>query len=233
LGESSTASEPVVALQYAAGNVLHPHRHDDPYISVLVHGSYTELCAASPRRCRAGTVIAHRADEEHADYFSSDAVCINIYGIEADRSSGCKRAIAAALAARGPCDWREALATVERALGAVRDDAFSLPAPPVWLERLLRDFSWTGNVPLKAAADSARVHPAHLTRAFRKYLGTTPGAYRRQSRVDAASARLLTSSASLAQIAAETGFYDQSDFTNRFFEASGLPPGRFRSIFRR
>ncbi len=231
LRESSPkADTQIIALRYNAQNVLLPHRHDDPYISVLVHGKYTELCAMRPRRCEVPAVIAHSSGEEHADYFLTDAVCINIYGADCPAERG--RAVAAALAARPPSDWRQAFEVIESVMGrALNDAAPSKPIPPPWLQRVLCEFNWIGNAPLLAAAEYGGVHPAHLVRAFRTYLGTTPSAFRHRARIIEASFQLLTTSASLSQIAAETGFYDQSDFTHRFSDASGLPPGRFRSIF--
>jgi len=111
LRESSpTPDTQIIALRYNAQNVLLPHRHDDPYISVLVHGKYTELCAMRPRRCEVPPVIAHSSGEEHADYFSTDAVCINIY--RADYPAKCGRAVAAALAARPLRDWRQAFEVI-------------------------------------------------------------------------------------------------------------------------
>jgi AraC-like DNA-binding protein len=186
----------------------------------------------TPRRCEVGTVIAHEAHEEHADYFPTDGVCVNVY--RADHSTGGERAVAAALTASPPRDWREAFNVIERLLGRAFDDSETArPAPPSWLGRVLREFDWTSSASLREAAEFGGIHPAHLARAFRSHLGITPGAYRRRARINAASAQLLSSSASLAQIAAEAGFYDQSDFSHQFFAASGLTPGRFRSIFRR
>jgi len=42
--------------------------------------------------------------------------------------------------------------------------------------------------------------------------------------------RLQSSDASLAQIALESGFADQSQFTKSFKRATGLTPGEYRKL---
>jgi AraC family transcriptional regulator len=58
------------------------------------------------------------------------------------------------------------------------------------------------------------VHPSHLlTRTFRRYHGTTIANCARQRRIEGARTALATSGRSLAAIALEAGFADQSHFT--------------------
>ncbi len=233
LHESSFADGTrIVALRYGAGAVLPPHRHEIPYISALVHGQYTEVRGVNPRRCELGTVILHDAWEEHADFFRAEAICVNVYPRE--RAAGLDDAICARLATSRPRHWAEAFDVIA---GVQTHDlhvaARRLKTRPPWLQHVLRHFAWTGRASLREAATCAGVHPAHFARAFRAYMGSTPSSYRRRERIAAASKLLLTTSESLACISADVGFYDQSDFANQFLEASGLPPGRFRSVFRR
>jgi len=81
-------------------------------------------------------------------------------------------------------------------------------------------------------ARSVGVHPVHLTRAFRTYLGCTPGDLRRARRLELAAAALMKSPRSLAEIALESGFRDQSQFTKAFGRLYGVPPGAYRRTAR-
>jgi transcriptional regulator GlxA family with amidase domain len=66
--------------------------------------------------------------------------------------------------------------------------------------------------------------------AFRRVFRATVGEYVRRLRVDAAQRMLTNSDISLAQIALETGFADQSHLTRVFRRATGLTPKLYRAL---
>lgn len=68
----------------------------------------------------------------------------------------------------------------------------------------------------------------HVGRAFRQSAGIPPHQYLIGQRIDAAKRRLVNTRASLADIAVECGFADQSHFTATFRKAVGHPPGTWR-----
>jgi transcriptional regulator GlxA family with amidase domain len=63
-------------------------------------------------------------------------------------------------------------------------------------------------------AGQVRVHPVHLARAFRKRYTYRIGDFIRKLRVEAACSELLQSDAPIAEIAARTGFTDQSHLSH-------------------
>lgn len=73
----------------------------------------------------------------------------------------------------------------------------------------------------------------HFNRRFQQLLRMTPTAYLRTVRVQAACHLLTTTRRTLADIAADTGFSDQSHFTRRFREATGITPTDYRQRFQR
>ena len=79
---------------------------------------------------------------------------------------------------------------------------------------------------LAAACDVSRFQ---LIRGFMRDVGTTPHAYRIQSRVRLAR-RYLAEGRSVAEAALLTGFADQSHLTRAFVRQFGLTPGRYRAI---
>jgi len=75
-------------------------------------------------------------------------------------------------------------------------------------------------------------HPAHVARAFRREHGVTVAQYVRALRLEWAGAELAASDASVARIASDAGFADQSHFTRAFRVAHGVTPGRYRRLVR-
>lgn len=85
----------------------------------------------------------------------------------------------------------------------------------------------TDNISLDELAAHAALSPYHLLRVFRKAVGMTPHVYRTQQRLIRAKA-LLAAGIPIAEVAAQTGFTDQSHLTRRFKQAYGVPPGAYR-----
>jgi AraC family transcriptional regulator len=106
-------------------------------------------------------------------------------------------------------------------------------SPPAWLRRVrecLNDRHPERELRIADLATVAGVDPAHLARVFRAHYGMTAGAYLREIRVQRAADALACSSASLAQIALDAGFADQSHFTRVFRTAYGVTPQRWRAL---
>lgn len=87
----------------------------------------------------------------------------------------------------------------------------------------------TEDVTLATLARVAGLSPFWFIRVFEKHVGLTPHAYLIGQRIKLAK-NLLATGASLAQVALETGFADQSHFTRRFRSIVGTTPGRFARI---
>jgi AraC family transcriptional regulator len=72
----------------------------------------------------------------------------------------------------------------------------------------------------------------HLARVFSLKYGTPVGTYVRGLRLNWAAARLADSEDTIAQIASEAGFFDQSHFTRTFRRHFGLTPQAYRRAVR-
>ncbi len=97
------------------------------------------------------------------------------------------------------------------------------------LEMLLDDYARPLSTTELAAKVSLSV--SQFNRQFRKKFHTTPRAYLTNVRLNAACHLLVTTNLPIADISRQTGFYDQSHFSNQFVRHRGLPPSQYRGRF--
>lgn len=77
-------------------------------------------------------------------------------------------------------------------------------------------------------AGLAKMSVPHFNRLFRRVLRLSPMDYVLSLRVQEAQRLLSTTRTSISEIAAATGFYDQSHFTKRFRKVTGMTPLEYR-----
>ncbi|WP_027783909.1 MULTISPECIES: AraC family transcriptional regulator [Burkholderia] len=93
-------------------------------------------------------------------------------------------------------------------------------------ERLAADLTCT--VTLDDVAQAAGLSPFHAARLFTRTAGMPPHAWRNQLRLQRALAP-LRAGVPVADVAAASGFVDQSHFTRHFKRMFGVPPGRWQA----
>ncbi len=105
---------------------------------------------------------------------------------------------------------------------------------PRWLEQCREILESTAEPPPSISEISRylEIDRAHLTKQFAKHYGMPPGAYLRRLRIERAQVLLCSTSKSLCDVAAETGFYDQSHFSRVFTAQTGGTPLEFRRLHR-
>jgi AraC family transcriptional regulator len=72
------------------------------------------------------------------------------------------------------------------------------------------------------------ISPSYFARSFRSSVGLTPHAYVMFRRLLRAQELLASTDLPLIDIALTTGFADQSHFSRRFHQMTGVPPRAFR-----
>lgn len=91
-----------------------------------------------------------------------------------------------------------------------------------------------GTLRLTTLACECGLSVSHFTRSFRRTFGTSAHRYLILQRVERSKALLKESVLSLAEVALESGFSDQADFSRTFKAAVGSPPGQWkREVTRR
>ncbi|TDC71933.1 AraC family transcriptional regulator [Actinomadura sp. GC306] len=108
-----------------------------------------------------------------------------------------------------------------------RADAASAAGPAERARRLIEEafLDDVGADELAAAAGCSRFA---LYRGFRRAYGMAPSDYQRQLRLRAARRRLARGDA-IGEVAAATGFADQSHLTRWFVRCYGMTPGRYQN----
>lgn len=93
--------------------------------------------------------------------------------------------------------------------------------------QIARDYieaNFASTVSLAQLAQTTGLSPYHLVHVFRQTMGLPPHAYLNQIRLERAK-QLLLMGRSIATVAYETGFTDQSHLTKRFKQIYGVTPG--------
>jgi AraC family transcriptional regulator len=226
------------------------HAHDLPFISLLLHGRYRERVGAAVSDIDGRAAVVHPAGESHQDEF--DAQGATIFSVDLppdwlevaavhDRSVNSGPHVSAAVLRvaremeRGgdAARWfveSAILHLVGSLARAVERNHRKRRSSPGWVKRIadyLQD-NYAKKISLAELADVAGVHPVYMARHFHKTYACTIGDYVRAVRVDRALADLLHSDRSVADIAAEHGFSDQSHLSRLVRSHTGRTPGEWR-----
>lgn len=227
-------------------------RHADPglQISLVLRGRLVERAGGGEERAGPLSLVVKAPGVEHADEYGPDVL---IFRLAAEAESlvtlvddvtvlpewrWCHASLAVrpmvrllqrfeagvSLAGTDDPDVVELLAAVTP---AVRRPGM----PPAWLARVREQLDdEDGATRVGAIASGAGVHPVYLARCFRAWYGTSVAGYLGRARLQRAMGCLQRSDLTLSRVAHLAGFSDQAHFGNRFREATGLNPGRFRML---
>lgn len=242
---------------YPAGLRMPRHAHEPAYFSLVLEGGYTEVIGRRELSGTPPTLIAHPPAETHSVAFHDREVRIFRVEMKAamlerlrehrgllEAPAGFDGGTPVWLALRLYGEFRAAdcfsSLAIEGIVLEIAAESSRLGAcdagrrPPRWLERareLLH--SRASDAPtLSEVAAEAGVHPVHLAHEFRKFYGASVGEYARRLRVEAACRQMARTEASLGEVAAAAGFYDQSHFNRTFKRHTGMTPAEFRASLR-
>jgi AraC family transcriptional regulator len=235
------------------------HNHRIAYLSFVLCGSYKEKFNRKSRHCFPGQFILHPPDETHSVNFQTTETRIlriepsarwlkqnqdvlqffeNLTEFQKSKLNWLgtqlylefqKKDKFAHLAIQGL--MLELLAET----GRQKSENIKSNDEPRWLaqvEELVRE-EFNYKFSLKAIAEKIGVHSVYLSREFRRRKGCTLGEFVRQIRIEKACSEISKGKKELCEIACETGFYDQSHFTNTFKNITGMTPAEYRSAFQR
>lgn len=233
---------------YRPGQRIPRHVHTRPYLCFVVEGRYRERSGATTTDCRPSTLLIHPAGASHSDRFESDPTRLLMLEMDAAwlRSLDAPPLQAPAVFAGGPvasfgtrirreATWRDDVSplaleglVLELLASAHRERTGPSVRIPGWLRRTRERLESSFRCPpsLAELASEAGVHPAHLTRSFRRHYLRSIGTFTRELRVT--RAKELLPKTPLADVALACGFADQSHFTRTFRRLEGVTPAEFR-----
>ena len=237
--------------------VLEAHTHERTVLAVTLAGTWDSVMDRRPRVSQVGMVLTEPAGERHANHFDAGGAHVLVIQpdparIDADAAPGrflerinqLRLTEALGIARRISVELEfqdsatplavEGLGLELLATAARVSERHRQSQPPLWLRRVadVLHARFLCRLTLADLAAVAGVHPAHLAREFRKHHRMSIAGFVRRLRLEWCAEQLIGSERSLAEIAGDAGFADQSHFTRAFRRHSGLPPHRFRRAHR-
>jgi AraC family transcriptional regulator len=231
------------------------HVHSRPYFCLIRGGTYTEGYDRKLRRCAPGMLVFHPAGESHSETFDESHVAsLNVeigpkwtrrmdeFGILLDQPVEFERGEVVTLALRMLEELRandsESSLSIEaltwEILAAFGGGASTgvENSHPQWLTDARDTFDNRLDEPvsLRCVAREVGVHPVYFAAAFRRFYGCSPGQYLRRKRFERARHLISNPDVSLAQVAIDAGFSDQSHLNRVFRRFTGMTPGQYRTF---
>jgi AraC family transcriptional regulator len=229
------------------GRRLARHSHELAFFCLLLDGGYEEEYVSRTVGYRPFTIAYHPPGEPHRSDISPTGAHVFNVEISPEWLVGSRRVPSVTDVAGGEITWlatrlfreyRDGLANLPIASESLVLEMLALAGGssgpvlggPRWLRRAVEylDSEFRRSLRIREVADEVGANPTHLSRVFRRHMGVPIGEYVHRLRVRYASEELGRPGARLADVAAATGFADQSHMTRVFKRVTGVTPGAFR-----
>lgn len=212
------------------------HRHADARLILFLSGELVESSFATAGRFVCGDLLFRPAYFAHADQTSTlGSNYIHIPVSQSAIRSHVRLRGWAAMRGRMPIrnvnlsSLLSSNTAGDRLLEAMSDAAYGAAAAGAPMTLASHRLATEADAPIADLSESLELRPYEFTRTFTREFGLPPRAYRRQARLQRAMTLLAEGGSSLAQIATETGHYDQSHLTRNLKQETGLTPLQFRA----
>jgi AraC family transcriptional regulator len=231
-----------------------PHQHDEASMNIVVGGDFLERIGGDVRSYTRGTAAFCPAAITHSQTFGARGVRQIIFKPDdswLDYLTDCKTRLdeaphtcSAAFRELGDKLFLEMrqddgfsavacegiMLEIIAAFGRRRSVAAVNTKPPAWLCAAREFMHEHAFAPLTMAqiACAAGRHEIHLAREFRRFFGTSVGAYLRRLRIEQAQRLLLKTRYSISDIAQTCGFASHSHLCREFKAHFGLSPSEYR-----
>lgn len=228
------------------------HYHENAYFTFLLQGNMTEGNKKEIYDCSAGTLLYHHWEDAH--YNIKPDIFTRGFHIEVaenwfEKFQISKDSIEGSFNLKNP-DLKLLIYQIFKET-KVNDESFELSVhqllltifsrlskkdlhsdkKPIWvgkIDEILHE-NFTEKLNLTDLSKTLDIHPVHLSRDFHKHFHCTLGEYIRKLKVNK-SLTLINTYESLAEVALESGFADQSHFTRSFKENIGITPLKYRKM---
>jgi AraC family transcriptional regulator len=240
---------------YPARTSMQPHAHAEASMNIVVEGGFLERIGRQEQEYASGQIALLPAGVTHSQSFGTRRtrqIIIRPQDCWLDYLADCKTPLEQA-----PCGNRATFRHLgERLLEEIEnEDRFSALAreailleivtafarnpsaakagakPPAWL-CAARDFVHEHALtPLSMVriAQVAGRHEIHLAREFRRFFGTSVGAYMRRLRTEQVARQLRRPQTRISDIALDCGFSSHAHLCREFKAHFGITPSQYRS----
>ena len=242
-------------LRHTSPRKLPSHSHELPFFAVLMEGLYGERYGRQERQFRPFTVHFRPAGVPHQDEIGPRGVrffeieirpswrkrledCSAVLDVGHDDCTG-GELLWLGMKLFREVQWPGSIIeelSVESLLAELMASAAGMPRErirhaPAWLGQIVEKLAveYAERLTLNELSREAGVHPVHLSRVFRKFVGAGIGEHVRRLRVRAACEQMLEPEMSLAAIGVAAGFANQSHFTRAFRRVVGMTPAAFKA----
>lgn len=239
--------------RYQPGSHQPAHAHDALHLSLVLHGGLAESIGGHTEPMGPMSVVSKDPGVTHANRWGEQGALIARLSIAghglgdvADRTIhhawSWQRDVAVAapflrivsrarttdsMVSPDDADLPDLIAALTaRRGGELRSD------PPAWLREvvaLMRD-GWHPGLSVGDVARQAGVHPVYLARCMKRWYRTSVGDELRRIRLRHAARGLANLAVSVAQIAHENGFADESHLCRSLSDATSFTPLRLRKV---
>ena len=228
------------------------HSHPWLHLTIVRQGFYSRKLGTRSAIYKAGSLTFLRTNDSHTDSYGAGSKCLHVVipsdveqKLTRDFSAQGASEIPSGVSARSSValqsefkypDSRspmivEALLLdlVSRHANVIRERCSARPRWLGWLLDYLDD-TFEQEWSLHNLAAEMGVHPVYLCRTFSEQFDCTLGEYIRKLRMLRAWQLLAIGDGTLAEVASQSGFADQSHFTRLFKKQFGLTPGGYRRL---
>jgi AraC family transcriptional regulator len=229
------------------------HEHEYAYITILLKGCYREPYCQGDSYFVPFSAVFHPAHVRHSGIV--DELGCQFFTLELD--SSWLNSMQTDMPVDSVFDWHgqrilwpmlrlfreyrdsetQSLLTMEslilEVVSAVAANGQNATVMPAHRWKLLQEKihdCFRDSIRIRDLARAAGIHPVHVARLFRRFTGVTPGQYLQQLRVQQACRLMQEPERSLAEIATESGFADQSHMNRVLRRFVHCSPGSLRAL---
>jgi AraC family transcriptional regulator len=224
-----------------------PHAHEEAQMTILLAGAIRETVGGREEFGTPLSVAVKPPGVRHADEVGPAGARTLQIAFPVDDGGAAPRvwrwihagpgiatmlSLAAAVQRRGelPSSLEDA---VWDAVGSIPADGPPRPGAGAEIRRIReRIDDEPEGATVAALARQAGLHPASLTRAFRRSFGVSVVAYRTGRRFRRAAQAIAAGGEDLTRIALDSGYADHAHLTRDFRRRSGLAPSEYRRVAR-
>jgi AraC family transcriptional regulator len=228
------------------------HGHEAAYFCMLLEGDYRERSGATEMAYGPFTIAYHATNMRHTDAIGENGARFFIVELD-DRWAEVAQTFTSATTPLAEVHGGDAVWTALRLYLDLRSESLTELAVESSMYELIGglqamtpledrereaaaaadtadviDRLFGGPIGLARLAESVGLHPVVLARIFRRTYKRSIGEYIQGRRVQAVSRALLETDESIAKIAADCGFFDQSHLTRVFKSVTGTTPNEYR-----